>query len=469
MSLGSDVQILRRAAPSPPPSSFMRKPKNGGRRVVVVPSDSETPVEEDGGVTDSDGEGPLKQETPRLARTRPVVTFSSDSDDDQSSNGEDEIQVDPRSFQSLPNQAAADNDSDDDDQPLVTPRSSMPRRRGQQVADLDDEDEAEDEEIQTPAKRRRLARNRAVAVSPSLAGGDFDAAQSKPTGKRASSPPASTARSMRSGVRKGHRSEREKMREVLRRRKAGEKDLQMEDLTPTEDEDGEGALYDTDSDHQALEVFDDESEPEEVAPQKKSKKAKKRKAARHSSHLGEAADSDDENFIDDDDDTLGVPDDALHLIPLEFTRASRKPLKDHFRDAVEWLVHRKINPGFDKDNEVYTTAWRRLSDEVTGLANSKFVSSVWKPDFYKALKARPYIEQTELGMGDLASEFNNCQACGRSGHPATWSLSFKGKPYDSKTLDEVDSDSEDDEEDGDRGESSCRRPDNFSQPISSAR
>lgn len=246
--------------------------------------------------------------------------------------------------------------------------------------------------------------------------------------------------------------------ELLRRRRAGEKDLTMEDLATSEDED-DGALYDTDEEYQALDVFDDESEHEEEAPAKKKskkkskEKAKKPQSARQSSVLDDQdANSEDENFIDDEDDTMGVPDEALHLIPIEFTRASRKPLKDHFKDAVEWLVHRKINPGFDRDNEVYVTAWRRLSDEVTGLANSKFISSVWRPDFHKALKARPYIEQQEIGAGHLGTEFESCQACGRSGHPATWSIQFKGKPYDPKSLDEVESDSED-EDDVDRGKS----------------
>lgn len=414
-------------------------------------------------MTDSDGEGPLTQETPRRARPQQVVSISSGSDNET----EEELD-NTRSSQSLPNQAAATDDSDD--QPLATPRSSMPRRKGRQAVDADNDDndneedqDDEDEDIQTPAKRRRLAKNRPVPVSQDSSSEESGTLRARSrsmaaSNMRGSSPPASTARSMRSTARKGHRSEKDKKLELLRRRRAGEKDLTMEDLTSSED-DEDGGLYDTDSDHQVLEVFDDESEAEVEAPTNKSKKkAKKGLPARRSSPLDEYAESEDDDFIDDDDDTLGVPDEALHLIPLEFTRASRKPLKAHFRDAVEWLVHRKINPGFDKDNEVYINAWRRLSDEVTGLANSKFVSSVWRPDFYRALKARPYIEPLELGAGHLAVELQNCQACGRSGHPASWGITFTGKPYDGRTLDEVESDSEDseDSEDGDRGMCPCR-------------
>lgn len=409
-------------------------------------------MEEDGAVFDSDGEGPLKQETPRRTQTRQVLSIPSSSGDEGS---EEEQDSNVQSSQSLPNQAAADADSDDE--PLVTPRSSMPQRRARPAITLDEEDDEEDsdDEIQTPAKRRKITKNRVAIVQSESSSEETESGPAKSKGKpaskkRGSSPPASIARSTRSTVQKSHRSEKEKKMELLRRRRAGEKDLKLEDLTSSSEDDADGALYDTDEEHQVLEVFDDESEPEEEPPpkkQSKKKKAKKRQPARQSSPLDDAENSEDEDFIDDDDDTLGVPDEALHLIPLEFTRASRKPLKDHFKDAVEWLVHRKINPGFDRDNEVYVTAWRRLSDEVTGLANSKFISSVWKPDFYKALKARPYIEQLELGPGHLAVEMEHCQACGRSGHPATWSIQFMGKPYNPKTLDEVESDSEDEDED----------------------
>lgn len=444
----------------------MPKTKKGARVKKFANSDSESSVEEEGGVDDSDGEGPLKQETPRrlAGRPRKIVAVSSDSDSDEDNN--DKPNGDVASSQSLPNQAAAEDDSDDD-QPLVTPKSSMPRRRALQAITLhDSDDNDEDEEIQSPAKRRRLGLRKSAPVISASDSDDLTSSQGEPddtvTPKKArSSPTASTARSMRSKAPKRHRTEKEKRMELLRRRRAGEKNLTMEDLESSSDDDDEqGALYDTDPELEVLEVFDDESEAEQEqeAPttekeRKKAKKSKKSKANKTppAELVDGDANTEDEDFIDDEDDTIGVPDEALAQIPLEFTRASRKPLKAHFKDAIEWLVHRKINPAFDRDNEVYVNAWRRLSDEVTGLANSKFVSSVWRPDFYRALRARPYIIQQELGAG-FKTDFEYCQACGRSGHPATWSISFQGKPYDNKTLDEIDSDSEDSDE-GDRGKS----------------
>lgn len=416
------MKVRRRQPPSPPPSSFMSKSKRA--RHHVVDSDTDTPVEEDGELDDTDGEGPSTHEITRRRLSRPSqrsnvpVVNLEDSDDEEPNT---------RSSQSLPNQAAV---SDDSDAPLVTPRSSA-RKKGLVVlaededGDEDEEEDEDEEDVQSPTKRRRLTRNpRPVSPVASSDGSDSHSSQSNrqvtPPGKNpASSQPS--ARKMRSSARKVHRSEKEKKMELLRRRRAGEKGLTMSDLDTSEEEveGDQGGLYDTDSDHQALDVFDDESDEgpaEPAAPAKKSKKSKKQKSKasgkRRADVDEDSADSEGnlEGFIDEDDDTIGVPDDALHQMPLEFTRASRKPLKAHFKDAIEWLVHRRINPAFERDDEVYRTAWQRLNDEVVGLANSKWVSSSWRPDFYRLLRARPYIEQAELGYGHLGTDVEKCQA-----------------------------------------------------------
>lgn len=379
-------------------------------------------MEEDGELDDTDGEGPSKPEITRRRLNRPVkrsvvpVISLDDSDDEEPI---------VRSSQSLPNQAAV---SDDSDAPLVTPRSSA-RQKGRVVLNEDegeDEDEEDEEDIQSPTKRRKLTRNtRRVSPVASSDGSDSDLSLSNrqvtPQNKKSASPQSST-RKMRSSARKGHRSEKEKKMELLRRRRAGEKGLTMSDLDTSEEDidDDQGALYDTDSDHQVLDVFDDESDTgpaEASAPAKKPKKVKKKQKSKASGRRDAGGDEGTEDsegnlegFIDEDDDTIGVPDEALYQMPLEFTRASRKPLKAHFKDAVEWLVHRRINPGFERDDEVYRTAWTRLNDEVIGLANSKWVSSSWRPDFYRLLRARPYIEQAELGYGHLGTDVEKCQA-----------------------------------------------------------
>jgi hypothetical protein len=109
----------------------------------------------------------------------------------------------------------------------------------------------------------------------------------------------------------------------------------------------------------------------------------------------------DEDFIADDDseneDTLGVPTNENVDQPIMFTRwATAKP-KELFQFAVEWLVQKKINPAFNKDKEIYDLTWKKLDDEVTGLAGSKFSSSVWNRDFTFALQARPQIDTVQTG------------------------------------------------------------------------
>lgn len=416
------MKVRQRQPPSPPTSSFMSKSNKVPRR--IVDSDSDTSVEEDGELDDTDGEGPVRPEITRRRLSRPTkrsdrpIVVLDDSDDDEPNF---------RSSQSLPNQTAI---SDDSDTPLVTPRSSM-RQKGQIVVNEDedmDEDEEDDEDVQSPAKRRKLARN-ARQSSPVASCDNSDSQSSRPTRQvtppnKKSAIPQSSSRKTRSSARKGHRSEKEKKLELLRRRRAGEKELTMSDLNTSDDEgeEDQGGLYDTDSDHQVLDVFEDESDEEPAAtaaPAKESKKAKKKQKSQASSRRNEDEDEDDgiadingnlADFVDDNDDTIGVPDEALYQMPLEFTRASHKPLKAHFKDAVEWLVHRRINPAFERDDEVYQTAWKRLNDEMIGLARSKFISSGWKLDFLRSLRARPLIELLELGAGSLGAELEKCEA-----------------------------------------------------------
>lgn len=111
---------------------------------------------------------------------------------------------------------------------------------------------------------------------------------------------------------------------------------------------------------------------------------------------------------------------------------------------VEWLVHNRINPTFDRNDAIYTNAWDKLDLEVKGLASSKFMSSIWKVEFYRTLKARPKLEAFETGKIDSVL-YENCEACGRSGHPATWKIIFNGQPYNKSTLEDLESDSEDSE------------------------
>ena len=161
--------------------------------------------------------------------------------------------------------------------------------------------------------------------------------------------------------------------------------------------------------------------------------------------LRDDADGYDEDFVDDDDEVpFGAP--RLEEIPLEFTRHAHKRLKEHFKDAVEWMVNKKLNPAFARNDAIYQIAFDRLDDEVKGYAGSKFFSAAWTGDFARALKFRPEFFEIEV-----PTMFNNnkCDACNRSGHPAKFRITFGGKAYHHHTLEPVSADEEDNDEDED--------------------
>lgn len=302
-----------------------------------------------------------------------------------------------------------DDDDDDDDIPLVTPKSTNRRKR--RIA-LDDSDQDDEPLVSSPIKRRRLVRGNS---SPAKGRKTEDEDEDEDREPVETSPPKTANRAGRTP-----RTKKEKARELLRRKRAGETIDENEGSSSSEEVPAK-AIYDRDSDHLALSEFEDDEEgvldhKVEKGKKDKTKKSKKKKQRPTSEGEGESDESLEGFIAHDSDEPLGMPDDLE--IPLQFTSHSRKPLKEHFRDAIEWLVQFKINPGSaDKGHELYRMAWRKLDDEVSGLAQSKFASSAWRIDFTKALRARPYFTNVELAKGD-ALEAENCGACGRSGHPA---------------------------------------------------
>ena len=175
----------------------------------------------------------------------------------------------------------------------------------------------------------------------------------------------------------------------------------------------------------------------------------------HAMRRGGDLDEYEEDFVDDDDETLGVEMDADALrrtIPIEFTRHANKKTIEHFKDEVEWMVHNKLNPAFKRHDEIYEVAHRKLDDEFKAYAGSKFISAVWNPEFEAALKSRPDIYVTAIAT----MLEHKCDACRRSNHPPKNKVTFAGKPYDRHTLEPIVR--KDDEDDSD--ESSSEGDDN---------
>jgi hypothetical protein len=205
------------------------------------------------------------------------------------------------------------------------------------------------------------------------------------------------------------RSKRQRKLEELRQRRAG---------ITAETDDEEGAEYTED---------DSESEYEPIEY-----------AMRRGSNL----DKYEDDFLDDENDTVGV-DLGVAGVPLEYTyHANKKPFA-HFKAEVEWMVHNKLNPAFERRDEIYLLAHDKLDTEVKQLGSAKFSSSVWNEAFLKSLKTRPDFYKV-----DIPTMFENkCDACQRSNHPPKHKVTFTGKPYNRETLETIDKDDDDAEDD----------------------
>ncbi|PNS19392.1 hypothetical protein CAC42_2569 [Sphaceloma murrayae] len=331
------------------------------------------------------------------------------------------------------------NDSGDDSDQL--PTTPARRRRGsQRTTAIDSSEEDDEDDVPKSSRLRRGRRKHNTAAED-----DEDSADLSDVTPRPSPPPPSShvlskeeqqeldddvndlksSDSEHTGRFRGQpvQSERQLALERLKRRRAGIKEAEPEVQEISDDDEDSGEGYEV-----------SEDEVQEVAP-------------RSSVRDMFDADEDDKDFLaDDGDDTMGAPDG----LPLAFTRyASMKP-KELFSYVVEWMVQKKLNPGFNMDDEMYNLAFNKLDDEVKALAGSKFESSAWKPDFLFALRARPEIAVGKMNRLDAgAALMGKCDACNRSGHPPSYEVQFQGRPYHVETLEDVDQHEDSDSEDGD--------------------
>lgn len=244
--------------------------------------------------------------------------------------------------------------------------------------------------------------------------------------------PAMTKTRTRGRLADSAKAKRQRHLEILRRKRA------RENGTTDDDPGGKG-----DDDVDAESSIDNESsfvreEPESSDSSPEAEDSDVESAVPSNEDL----DRYEEDFVlEDSDDELGVPGD-LGEMPFEYTRHRYKPLRECFRDVVEWMVHNKLNPAFSRSDIMYRSAFMKLDDEVKGRTGSQFISAAWNVNFRRALLARPQIEITAYPtMDDHA-----CDACNRTGHPASADIKLYGKPYSLETLEPLSDDDESDVE-----------------------
>jgi hypothetical protein len=353
---------------------------------------------------------PTTMGTQKRRRKERQSSFISSSPPAETAGSEDDLQIieDPRGKRAKPQ----DDESDEDDVVAATPGRRRLKRGGRQMTQQEQEDLDEDLDFIGPSSDVEHAPRDSQTIK-----------------KNARQQALERLKQVRSS-----QSQRTVLPEIQ------EDDEDDEEPQPTAEDELD-------------ELYDNSDESPEPAPT--------------SSRAMFAPDEDDEDFIEEgDDDTLGVPDG----IPLAFTRYASMKAKDLWKFAIEWMVQKKINPAFAMDDEIYTLTFQKLDDEVSGLVGSKFASSAWRPDFTIALRSRPEIAYTTIDRHSAEHAYRDkCDACNRSGHPATSEVQFQGKPYNRHTLDEVgkaddddddeDNDDEDDNSDSDNDFSSGDRPD----------
>ncbi|KAL4886403.1 hypothetical protein BJY04DRAFT_213173 [Aspergillus karnatakaensis] len=325
-------------------------------------------------------------------------------------------------------QAVAESDADE---VVSRPRRKLRRGGAPQPIVVDDDLDEEGEDRITPSKSPNLPHTPRRDSAQDRIDLDEDLEDLQDSVVK-------TSRT-RGNVPNSARAKRQQHLEALRRRRAGQREESDEDnqLSPTVEDEQENS---EDED-------EDENREEEEAPVRQPQFrnwADESEGSDVESTIGANEDLDryEDDFVDEDEDEqLGAPA-GLEDIPIEFSRHAYKQMKDYFQDAVEWMVHNQLNPAFPRSDPVYKVAFDKLEAEVRGRTGSQLVSSVWNTNFRRSLLARPQIEVTAY-----PTDFNHpCDACNRSGHPASFDVKLHGKAYALDTLEPLaDADSDDEQ------------------------
>lgn len=401
----------------PSPGRFAKGAKNNKRKAGFMHSSGaeeakssqaqKKPIAEE--QEDSDDDEIVLPSARKARRNPPQITAADDED------SEDEMpttlgtqkrrrQERQSSFISSSPPAATDG-SDDDLQIIDDPKGKSKRA-------TEDEDD-EDEDLQPVTPRRRLQKRRGKFTKEEQDDLDEDLQFLGPSSD--GEEPGRAPQSSQSIKKNARQQALERLKQVRSSQKT------LADVQ----EENQGEAQDLADQRERDEMYDNSEDSPEPGPT--------------SSRAMFAADEDDDDFIEEgDDDTLGVPDG----IPLMYTRYASMKSKELWKFAIEWMVQKKINPAFAMDDEIYELTFKKLDDEVSGLADSKFQSSAWKTDFTTALRARPEILENLTDM-----EQDKCDACNRSRHPVKYMVQFQGNPYHRSTLEDVGKDDDDDDDD----------------------
>jgi Domain of unknown function (DUF4211) len=348
----------------------------------------------------------------------------------------------PRIHATLSDLGSPETSGDDD---IITTKPAVQRRRSNKSPTAKDDfvvpddgnialSSEEDDASVTPSKRRKSSSTNQTPRSRRLRSrrehqelkDDLEDLQDE------NSPQLQSSRTRGAPVNKERERRREYI-ELLKRRRAGEKEpIQL-------DRDDEEEIEDID--HVANYTA---NAPALFFGRRKNTYSEKSTSGEDEVLENPELDADEDDFVVSDEeeaplDLLGRPHPD---IPLEFTSyASAKP-RELFVFVIEWLVKNKIAPAFSRHDPLWKLAFSKIKDEVTAQAGSRLKSSAWTGSFVNALNARPGLTTTHLLSGD--DFMHSCDACNRTNHPAQYDFVFSGSSYHHDSLDPVDPDSSSD-------------------------
>ncbi|KAG9231918.1 hypothetical protein BJ875DRAFT_544984 [Amylocarpus encephaloides] len=344
-----------------------------------------------------------------FSSSRPTQGWEDDSDDDESNQDSDS---EPIIISSTIRKLAASTvyGSEDSNDPIVG------RKRLRKP--ISDEEVSDESDVRPSAAKRRHPKSTPQKRPPRKILSRSD------EGSTSDSPAHLTRKHT---AKRRPRTDKEKALELLKRKKAGgmRAELTISESSSNQESDSENQL-------QHLSDFEDESEEEVEESPKPSSSRRVSRTPKTKSRSSKEDEYEEDFIVDDDDDTLGIP---TQSIPLEFTAHFNKPQKEHFKDVVEYYVHKELNPTYFEKDDIFERAFQRLDDKPSTLRRSEYGSSQWTAEFDTALDARPNYIEHDISGTDMGEQ--RCQACGRSKHTPTWSISFRGKAYDRDTLDEI--------------------------------
>jgi len=134
------------------------------------------------------------------------------------------------------------------------------------------------------------------------------------------------------------------------------------------------------------------------------------------------------NFIVEDNGS--VP----QSLPAQFSMQSHQDLSHQFRTVFQFFLHIAVRAPAERhefmfkqmrDEEYFSIPLRIVRRKLMGLRDSLVASSVWRPEFKKALEKYPRFELTEL-----VYVVPGCDACHLGGRKSKLIGRLSGSPYD---------------------------------------